>query len=133
MIADEAHEYSTDGSAQERALHRLVDVIPMTLPLTGSLMNGYAKSLFRNLWALSPRMRAEFGYSDAGKFAKLYGYQKRVLTGDAAKQAKASEFGSASDRVVKTEGGERLAEAPGVAVYEWRPCDWGEIESVLMG
>lgn len=114
MIADEAHEYSTDGSAQERALHRLVDVIPMTLPLTGSLMNGYAKSLFRNLWALSPRMRQEFGYSDAGKFAKLYGYQKRVLTGDAAKQAKASEFGSASDRVIKTEGGERLAEAPGV-------------------
>lgn len=114
LIADEAHEYSTDGSAQERALHRLVDVIPMTLPLTGSLMNGYAKSLFRNLWALSPRMRQEFGYSDAGKFAKLYGYQKRVLTGDAAKQAKASEFGSASDRVVKTEGGERIAEAPGV-------------------
>jgi hypothetical protein len=24
-------------------------------------------------------------------------------------------------------------EVQGVAVYEWRPCDWGEIESVLMG
>jgi len=114
LIADEIHEAAGEGSAQSLAIHRLAGIIPMTLPLTGSLMNGYAKSLFRNLWALSPRMRAEFGYSDAGKFAKLYGYQKRVLTGDAAKQAKASEFGSASDRVVKTEGGERLAEAPGV-------------------
>jgi len=114
LIADEIHEAAGEGSAQSLAIHRLAGIIRMTLPLTGSLMNGYAKSLFRNLWALSPRMRAEFGYSDAGKFAKLYGYQKRVLTGDAAKQAKASEFGSASDRVVKTEGGERLAEAPGV-------------------
>jgi hypothetical protein len=114
LICDELHAFASENSAQGLAAHRLMDVIPMTLPLTGSLMNGYAKSLFRNLWALSPRMRQEFGYSDAGKFAKLYGYQKRVLTGDAAKQAKASEFGSASDRVVKTEGGERIAEAPGV-------------------
>jgi len=114
LIADELHEAASENSAQGLAVHRLIEVIPMTLPLTGSLMNGYAKSLFRNLWALSPRMRQEFGYNDAGKFAKLYGYQKRVLTGDAAKQAKAAEFGSASDRVVKTEGGERLAEAPGV-------------------
>jgi len=114
VICDEFHEYSTDGSAQERALHRLTETIPLCLPLTGSLMNGYAKSLFRNLWAVSKQMRAEFAYNDHTKFCKLYGYQKRVLTGDALKKAKVIEFGSSSDRVVKTEGGERLSDAPGV-------------------
>lgn len=114
LIADEMHEYSGDGSAQEKALHRLTEKIPLVLPLTGSLMNGYAKSLFRNLWAVSQRMRAEFGYADGGKFAKLYGYQKRILTGDAAKAAKVAEYGASSDRVVKTEGGERMQDAPGV-------------------
>jgi hypothetical protein len=84
------------------------------LPLTGSLMNGYAKSLFRNLWSVSRRMRDEFAYKDATKFAKLYGYQKRVLTGDALKQARAVSFGSSSDRVLKIEGGERTQDAPGV-------------------
>ncbi len=114
VICDEFHEYSTDGSAQERALHRLTETIPLCLPLTGSLMNGYAKSLFRNLWAVSKQMRAEFAYNDHTKFCKLYGYQKRVLTGDALKKAKVTELGSMSDRVVKTEGGERLSDAPGV-------------------
>lgn len=114
LIADEFHEYSSDGAAQERALHRLVAAIPLSLPLTGSLMNGYAKSLFRNLWSVSRRMRDEFAYKDATKFAKLYGYQKRVLTGDALKQARAVSFGSSSDRVLKIEGGERTQDAPGV-------------------
>jgi hypothetical protein len=114
VIPDELHEYSTDGSAQERALHRLTEKIPLCLPLTGSLMNGYAKSLFRNLWAVSRRMREEFAYDEHGKFCKLYGYQKRVLMGDALKKAVVTEFGGSSDRVVKTEGGERLSDAPGV-------------------
>lgn len=114
VVPDEFHEYSTDGSAQERALHRLTETIPLCLPLTGSLMNGYAKSLFRNLWAVSRRMRAEFAYDEHTKFCKLYGYQKRVLTGDALKKVKVTEVGSVSDRVVKTEGGERLSDAPGV-------------------
>ena len=114
LISDEFHEYSSDGAAQERALHRLVNAIPLVLPLTGSLMNGYAKSLFRNLWSVSRRMRDEFAYKDATKFAKLYGYQKRILTGDALKQARAVSFGSSSDRVLKIEGGERTQDAPGV-------------------
>lgn len=114
LIADEFHEYSSDGAAQERALHRLVNAVPLVLPLTGSLMNGYAKSLFRNLWSVSRRMRDEFAYKDATKFAKLYGYQKRILTGDALKQARAVSFGSSSDRVLKIEGGERTQDAPGV-------------------
>ena len=114
LIADEVHEAQSDGAAQERALHRLSEKIPICLPLTGSLMNGYAKSLFRNMWAFSRKVRGEFAYGDATRFAKLYGYQKRVLTGDALKKAKVTEYGSSTDRVAKTEGGERLSDAPGV-------------------
>jgi hypothetical protein len=114
LIADEVHEAQSDGAAQERALHRLSEKIPICLPLTGSLMNGYAKSLFRNMWAFSRKVRDEFAYSDATRFSKLYGYQKRVLTGDALKKAKVTEYGSSTDRVAKTEGGERLSDAPGV-------------------
>ena len=114
VLVHNCHEYGTDGSAQERAIHRLSEKIPLKLPLTGSLMNGYAKSLFRNMWSFSRRMREEFAYDEHGKFCKLYGYQKRVLTGDALKKAVVTEFGGSSDRVVKTEGGERLSDAPGV-------------------
>jgi hypothetical protein len=57
VLVHNCHEYGTDGSAQERAIHRLSEKIPLKLPLTGSLMNGYAKSLFRNMWSFSRRMR----------------------------------------------------------------------------
>lgn len=114
IVVDEAHEYSASEDAQSRAIHSLCEKIPLKLPLTGSLMNGYAKSLFRNMWSFSRRMREEFAYDEGTKFAKLYGYQKRVLTGDALVKAKTIEFGSASNRVTKTEGGERLSDAPGV-------------------
>ena len=114
LIADEFHEYSSESSAQGAAIHRLTEKIPLVLPLTGSLMNGYAKSLFRNLWAVSSKLREEFAHDEGAKFAKLYGYQKRVLTGDAAKKATVTEHGAVSDRVVKTEGGERTQDAPGV-------------------
>lgn len=114
LIADEVHEAQSDGAAQERALHRLSEKIPICLPLTGSLMNGYAKSLFRNMWAFSRKVRGEFAYGDATRFSKLYGYQKRVLTGEALKKTKVTEYGSSTDRVAKTEGGERLSDAPGV-------------------
>lgn len=114
VLVHNCHEYSNGGTAQEIALHRLTECIRYVIPLTGSLMNGYAKSLFYNLWSISRRMRAEFSRKDAGLFVKLYGYQKRVLTGDAAKEAKVTERGASSDRVVKTEGGERLSDALGV-------------------
>ncbi len=66
LIADEWHEYSKKGSAQQKAAHRLVELpgVP-TLALTGSLMGGYAASLFPNMWALSGRMRRQFRPGEA--------------------------------------------------------------------
>ena len=60
MIGDEFHEYNNDGTAQERAYHRLTAIGAMNMGLSGSLMAGYAKQLFRNLWSLSPRFRREY-------------------------------------------------------------------------
>src|SRR5581483_2066832 len=60
LILDEGHEYATDGSAQERSAHRLTSLGIPTLLLTGTVMNGYAESLFTNQWALSEDFRREF-------------------------------------------------------------------------
>lgn len=46
-----------------------------TIVLTGSLMGGYASSLFANFWALSPRFRQEFERSARSAFVDRYGYR----------------------------------------------------------
>jgi hypothetical protein len=79
LVLDEGHEYATDGSAQERAAHRLTSLGLPTMLLTGTIMNGYAESLFTNLWYLSPAFRMEFAREDRQKFVDRYGYRKRIV------------------------------------------------------
>lgn len=114
---DEAHEYGSDGSAQERAAHRLTGLGAPVVLLTGSLVNGYAEHLFANLWALSRRFREVYPRSARGAFAKKYGYSKRfVPTTDGDKRR---DRGAVTDRV---DGPRSLGSAPGVqpvAVLEW--------------
>lgn len=107
---DEAHEYGNDGSAQERAAHRLTSTRVPTVQLTGSLVNGYARHLFANLWGLDVEFRAAFAKDGVGKFAQQYGYRRRFV--DAEGKVKGSDRGAVTDRV---EGGIRdMGEAPGV-------------------
>lgn len=63
-----------------------------TLLLSGSLMNGYAASLFSNLWATSPAFRAEFTRDEQRLFEDRYGYRKRVCTDTSGGEV--IEFGS---------------------------------------
>lgn len=98
MVADEAHELSSETSAQGRASTRLVNQIPEVLHLTGSSSNGYASSLFTMLWNASPRFRREFRRDEEGRFVELYGLRKRLAQEVDAK-GKAVAFGSHSDRV----------------------------------
>ena len=56
LILDEGHEYSSDSSAQGFAAHRLAGLKMPTVLMTGSIMNGYAESLFANMWVLSARL-----------------------------------------------------------------------------
>jgi len=112
LILDEGHEYSTDGSAQERAAHRLTGLGKPTILLTGSIMNGYAESLFANWWALFPSFREEFDRDDRRPFVDRYGYRKRLLQDTDKSTGEIVEYGAMSDRVERKE--KDLGSAPGV-------------------
>lgn len=79
LILDELHELATAGSAQEHAAHRLMGLGHPTLLLSGTVMNGYADSLFTHAWAASPAFRAQFDRDDVSAFMDVYGYRKRVV------------------------------------------------------
>lgn len=112
LVIDEAHEVSSDGAAQERAAHRLTALGIPTLLLTGSVMNGYAESLFTNLWAISPKFREEFDRGDRGLFVERYGYRKRLVETRHVETGKVVAYGSVTDRVERKE--RDMGNAPGV-------------------
>jgi hypothetical protein len=118
LIVDEWHEYSNRGSAQQKAAHRLVELpgVP-TIALTGSLMGGYAGSLFANLWALSQRFRRQFRPWEQQAFITAYGYRKIYVPVDADSiTSETVGYGSRSDREQTREAPEirQMGQAPGV-------------------
>jgi uncharacterized methyltransferase DUF6094 len=118
FIADEWHENSTKGSAQQKAAHRLVELpgVP-TIALTGSLMGGYAGSLFANMWAASQRFRRQFEPWEQQAFITAYGYRKVfVPAGADDTEAEVIAYGSQSDREETREAPQirQMGQAPGV-------------------
>ena len=110
LVIDEAHEYCHSTSAQTKAAHRLSALpgVP-TVILTGSLMGGYASSLFPTFWSLSPLFRGEFDRNEKTQFLDRYGYRKMFVD---IKNKPKVERGSHSDR---EKGGMSIrGEAPGV-------------------
>jgi hypothetical protein len=121
LILDEAHEYAGQGSAQGKAAHRLVELAGVpTVALTGSLMNGFAGSLFANFWSLSRHFRQEFDREDKQTFITRYGYRKVLLVTTDKDNAGAfghvAAYGSVTDREERVESSSvrQLGEAPGV-------------------
>lgn len=112
LILDECHEYATDGSAQERSAHRLTALGMPTLGLTGTIMNGYAESMFTNMWSFSADFRREFDRDERSRFVDRYGYRKRLVEDHDKKTGEVLEYGSVTDRVEKTE--RTVGHAPGV-------------------
>jgi hypothetical protein len=112
LVLDEGHEYATDGSAQEQAAHRLCGLGIPTLLLTGSVMNGYAASLFTNIWALSSDFRREFARDEQSRFIDRYGYRKRLVEDRDKATGEIVEYGSMSDRFERRE--RTVGDAPGV-------------------
>lgn len=112
LVLDEGHEYAGDGSAQGFAAHRLTGLGIPTLMMTGSVMNGYAESLFANQWALDPEFRAEFSRDQRQEFVRRYGYLKQLVEEKDKDTGKVIAFGAVTDRVetsVRT-----IGSAPGV-------------------
>ena len=111
FVADECHEYATSGSAQERSAHRLTALGLPTILMTGTIMNGYAKSLFTNMWSSSAAFRDEFNRDEQSRFVERYGYLKRYVEYRDS-DGEVVEYGSNSDRVTRSE--KTVGDAPGV-------------------
>ncbi|MGE0136032.1 MAG: hypothetical protein AB7L91_19400 [Dehalococcoidia bacterium] len=84
LITDESHEYKARGSAQGIAAGTLAESCGRTLTLTGTLMGGYASTLFHLLWRFSPEVREEFAYGEEARWVSRYGIVERITrkTGD---------------------------------------------------
>lgn len=80
-IFDEIHELSGE-SLQGEAFGDIVKTAKKSIGLTGTLLNGYARSLFYLLYRTCPQLMKfeEFDYDDAGKFTAEYGVSKCVTT-----------------------------------------------------
>ena len=79
LIGDEIHEYKGRGSAQGIAAGVLADACGKSLSLSGTLMGGYASTLFHLLYRFSPEMRTEFGRSEEGRWIKRYGFEEVTI------------------------------------------------------
>jgi hypothetical protein len=112
LVLDEAHEYQSDCSAQGISAHRLTELGVPTLLMTGSIMNGYAESLFTNMWAISREFRREFPRDEKQRFIDRYGYRKRVLSEKDRTTGEVVAFGSQTDRVERSE--RKSGAAPGI-------------------
>ena len=104
MVLDEAHEASSENSAQTRSAHRLMNLRLPFLMMTGSIMNGYAESLFMPMWAASTEFREEFRRDEKAKFVERYGYRKKLVSDKPiVDDRKVVEYGAHSDRVSTSE------------------------------
>ena len=82
LIGDEVHEFKARGSAQGIAAGVLADACGKSLSLTGTLLGGYASTIFHLLYRFSPEIRTEFGRSDEGRWIKRYGFEEHTIGKD---------------------------------------------------
>ena len=78
LVVDEQQEYKARGSAQGLAAGTLAEAVPRTLTLTGTLLGGYASTLFHLLWRFSPAVREEFAYGEEARWVSRYGLLERI-------------------------------------------------------
>ena len=76
LVGDEVHEFKARGSAQGIAAGVLADACGKSLSLTGTLLGGYASTIFHLLYRFSPEIRTEFGRSDEHRWIKRYGFEE---------------------------------------------------------
>lgn len=111
LILDEAHEFSGRDSAQTSAAQKLMSSDVPTILLTGSLLNGYAESVYMNMYGISPEFKQKFGRDNVSAFIDRYGYWKQIVQ-DKDTDGQIIEFGSNSDRVIRSV--RKAGVAPGI-------------------
>jgi SNF2 family DNA or RNA helicase len=82
LIVDEGHEEKGRATAQGLAAGTLAAACARSLVLTGTLLGGYASTLFFLLWRFLPAVRAEFAYGDVAAWIARYGYIERITRRD---------------------------------------------------
>ena len=93
LIADEVHELKGRGSAQGIAGGVLADACGRSLSLSGTLMGGYASTLFHLLYRFSPEIRTEFERGDEQRWVERYGFVEHTVgrdDGDSLEDGRAS-------------------------------------------
>ena len=78
-LADEVHEYKGRGSAQGVAAGVLADACGKSLTLTGSLLGGYASTIFHLLYRFSPEIRSEFERFEEHRWIQRYGFEEVTI------------------------------------------------------
>ncbi|MEA3309901.1 MAG: DEAD/DEAH box helicase, partial [Chloroflexota bacterium] len=79
LVVDELHEYKGESTERGIAMHRLATAIPEVIGMTGTLYNGYSKSLFYALGRLYPRVFEEYGYQGAQQWVHDYGVLEKKI------------------------------------------------------
>ena len=82
LIADEVHELKGRGSAQGIAGGVLADACGRSLSLSGTLMGGYASTLFHLLYRFSPEIRGEFARNEEQRWVERYGFVEHTVGRD---------------------------------------------------
>ena len=78
LIVDEVHEHKARGSAQGIAAGTLAEACGRTLTLTGTLLGGYASTLFHLLWRFTGEVREEFAHGEEARWVARYGLVERI-------------------------------------------------------
>ena len=81
FIGDEVHEFKARGSAQGIAAGVLAESCGRSLTLSGTLMGGYASTLFHLLYRFSPEIRSEFRHAEEGRWIERYGFTEHTIYG----------------------------------------------------
>ena len=82
FVGDEVHEFKARGSAQGIAAGVLAESCGRSLTLSGTLMGGYASTLFHLLYRFSPEIRTEFKHSEEGRWISRYGFTEETVYKD---------------------------------------------------
>ncbi|MCK2000238.1 hypothetical protein MZM54_02405 [[Brevibacterium] frigoritolerans] len=79
LIIDEVHEIQNGSSVRTQAAGKLISSVPKIITGTGTMMNGYAKSLFYSFFMLYPEKmkKAGFEITDSEKFQVAFGVTEK--------------------------------------------------------
>lgn len=82
LIVDESHQSKGERTAAGLSIGRLAASIPYKVALTGTLLNGYADSVFPIGWRLFPRLMKKVGvdWGDTMGFTKRYGRVETIIS-----------------------------------------------------